>query len=105
MLETSVSRLLMMLLGALVAALLGSTLHIAWEAQSQHAHAGLVRNLAVVDRSIFNSIVIIRNQVPRSQTALVSSDDPRPVLIQARQEAETKLAEALAVLELSLIHI
>jgi methyl-accepting chemotaxis protein len=88
----------MALLGALVIALLGSTLHIAWEAQSRHAHAGLVRKLAAVDRSIFNSIVTIRSQVPRSQTALVGADDPRPTLLKARKEADAELAEALEIL-------
>jgi methyl-accepting chemotaxis protein len=88
----------MALLGALVIALLGSTLHIAWEAQSRHAHAGSVQKLAAVDRSIFNSIVTIRSQVPRSQTALVGADDPRPTLLKARKEADADLAEALEIL-------
>jgi methyl-accepting chemotaxis protein len=97
-LRASISHLLMALLGALVIALLGSTLHIAWEAQSRHAHAGLVQKLAAVDRSIFNAIVTIRSQVPRSQTALVGADDPRPTLLKARREADAELAEALEIL-------
>jgi methyl-accepting chemotaxis protein len=97
-LRASISHLLMALLGALVIALLGSTLHIAWEAQSRHAHAGLVQKLAAVDRSIFNAIVTIRSQVPRSQTALVGADDPRPTLLKARKEADAELAEALEIL-------
>lgn len=98
MLRASISHLLTALLGALVVALSGSTLHIAWEAQSSYAHAGLVRKLAAVDRSIFNSIVKIRSQVPRSQTALVGADDPRPTLLKARKEAEDELAGALETL-------
>ncbi len=99
MLRASISQLLLTLLGGLVATLLGSTLYIAWQAKAHHAHAGLVQRLADADRTLFRAVVDVRSQVPRSQTALVSRDDPGPAIAQAREDADARVADALRILD------
>jgi methyl-accepting chemotaxis protein len=82
-------------LTAVVVSLLGVHLAGDW---SEMAAGGRLVTLAEADRSVFNTMQILRNSRGEVQTALLNLDDPRPKMAELRERVTAKLTEAVAVL-------
>jgi two-component system, sensor histidine kinase len=99
MFQTSIIRFLIASLAVLMTGLFIAALILAIQAWQHYALAGHIARLTDTDRQIFNALVMVRAQVPKSSTALIAEDDPRPVMDAARELASQSLARALAALQ------
>lgn len=99
MFKTSITRFLIASLAVLMTGLFVAALILAIQAWQHYALAGHIARLTDTDRQIFNALVQVRAQVPKSSTALISEDDPRPVMDAARELASQSMARALSALE------
>jgi signal transduction histidine kinase len=79
--------------------LLITALILAVQAWDHYALAGHIARLTDSDRQIFNALVTVRAQVPKSSTALISQDDAIPTIDAAREQASHSIARALSALQ------
>jgi hemerythrin-like metal-binding protein len=99
--KSSVTRLI---LASLLALNLGFAVTVtvllvhAWDS---YALSGRGLALAQMDRQLFDAMVTIRARIAIEQTAVLSEDDPRPILDDARRKAAQAYDQALATLTAS----
>ncbi|MDB5501107.1 MAG: chemotaxis protein [Tardiphaga sp.] len=82
-------------LTAVLVVLLGLQLAKDWR---DMAAAGRLVTLAEADRTLFNSMQVLRNSRGEAQTALLNLDEPLGKLTELRERGAAKLKEAVAVL-------
>jgi methyl-accepting chemotaxis protein len=82
-------------LTAVIVVLLGVQLAKDWR---EMAAAGRLVTLAEADRTVFNTMQLLRNSRGEVQTALLNLDDPLSKVLELKVRAATKFAEAAAVL-------
>jgi signal transduction histidine kinase len=99
MFKSSITKFLIASLGMLMAGLFVTALILAVQAWTNHALAGRIAHLTSTDKTLFNALITVRAQVPKDSTALITQDDPRPVISSSHQEASKAVAIALDALE------
>jgi len=99
MFKSSITKFLIASLGMLMTGLFVTALILAVQAWTNHALAGRIARLTSTDKTLFNALVTVRAQVPKDSTALITQDDPRPVISTSHQEASKAVAIALGALE------
>ncbi len=77
------------------------TLMLAAQAWSNYALAGRIVLLTRTDHALFDALISVRAQIPKDSTALIATDDPRPVIEATHREAERAVLAALAALQAS----
>jgi len=101
MFKSSITKFLIASLGMLMTGLFVTALILALQAWTNHALAGRIARLTSTDKTLFNALITVRAQVPKDSTALITQDDPRPVISATQQEASRAVAIALDALESS----
>jgi signal transduction histidine kinase len=99
MFKSSITKFLIASLGMLMTGLFVTALILAVQAWTSHALAGRIARLTSTDKTLFNALVTVRAQVPKDSTALITQDDPRPVISATHEEASSAVAIALDALE------
>jgi signal transduction histidine kinase len=99
MFKSSITKFLIASLGILMTGLFVTALILAVQAWTNHALAGRIARLTSTDKTLFNALVTVRAQVPKDSTALITQDDPRPVISTTHEEASKAVAIALDALE------
>ena len=99
MFKSSITKFLIASLGILMTGLFVTALILAVQAWTNHALAGRIARLTSTDKTLFNALVTVRAQVPKDSTALITQDDPRPVISATYEEASKAVAIALDALE------
>jgi len=99
MFKSSITKFLIASLGALMTGLFVTALILAIQAWTNHALAGRIARLTSTDKTLFDALITVRAQVPKVSTALITKDDPRPVISATRDEASRAVAIALDALE------
>ena len=99
MFKSSITKFLIASFGMLMTGLFVTALILAVQAWTNHALAGRIARLTSTDKTLFNALVTVRAQVPKDSTALITQDDPRPVISATHEEASRAVAIALAALE------
>jgi signal transduction histidine kinase len=99
MFKSSITKFLIASLGALMTGLFVTALILAVQAWTNHALAGRIARLTSTDKTLFNALITVRAQVPKDSTALITQDDPRPVISATQEEASRAVAIALDALE------
>jgi signal transduction histidine kinase len=99
MFKSSITKFLIASLGALMTGLFVTALILAVQAWTNHALAGRIARLTSTDKTLFNALITVRAQVPKDSTALITQDDPRPVISATQEEASGAVAIALDALE------
>ena len=99
MFKSSITKFLIASLGMLMVGLFVTALILAVQAWTNHALAGRIARLTSTDKTLFNALITVRAQVPKDSTALITQDDPRPVISTSNQEASRAVAIALDALE------
>lgn len=99
MFKSSITKFLIASLGVLMTGLFVTALILAVQAWQNHALAGRIARLTSTDKTLFDALVTVRAQVPKDSTALITQDDPRPVIGAAHAEASRAVAVALDALE------
>lgn len=99
MFKSSITKFLIASLGILMTGLFVTALILAVQAWTNHALAGRIARLTSTDKTLFNALITVRAQVPKDSTALITQDDPRPVISASHQEASKAVAIALEALE------
>jgi two-component system, sensor histidine kinase len=101
MFKSSITKFLIASLGILMTGLFVAALILAVQAWSNYALAGRIARLTSTDHTLFNALVTVRAQIPKDSTALISEDDPRPVIDATHQDASMTVASALAALRVT----
>src|SRR6202166_2098945 len=99
MFKSSITKFLIASLAALMTGLFVTALILAVQAWTTHALAGRIAHLTSTDKTLFNALITVRAQVPKDSTALITQDDPRPVISASHEEASRAVAIALDALE------
>jgi signal transduction histidine kinase len=99
MFKSSITKFLIASLGALMLGLFVTALILAVQAWTNHALAGRIAGLTSTDKTLFAALITVRAQVPKDSTALITQDDPRPVISATQEEASRAVATALDALE------
>jgi signal transduction histidine kinase len=99
MFKSSITKFLIASLGMLMVGLFVTALILAVQAWTNHALAGRIARLTSTDKTLFNALITVRAQVPKDSTALITQDDPRPVISASHQEASRAVAIALDALQ------
>jgi signal transduction histidine kinase len=99
MFKSSITKFLIASLGALMTGLFVTALILAVQAWTNHALAGRIARLTSTDKTLFNALITVRAQVPKDSTALITQDDPRPVISATQEEASRAVTIALDALE------
>jgi len=99
MFKSSITKFLIVSLGILMTGLFVTALILAVQAWTNHALAGRTARLTSTDKTLFDALITVRAQVPKDSTALITQDDPRPVISTSHQEASNAVAVALDALE------
>src|ERR1700674_5159289 len=99
MFKSSITKFLIASLGMLMTGLFVTALILAVQAWTNHALAGRIARLTSTDKTLFDALITVRAQVPKDSTALITQDDPRPVISTSHQEASKAVAIALDALE------
>jgi two-component system, sensor histidine kinase len=99
MFKSSITKFLIASLAALMTGLFVTALILAVQAWTNHALAGRIARLTSTDKTLFNALITVRAQVPKDSTALITQDDPRPVISATQEEASKAVAIALDALE------
>ena len=99
MFKSSITKFLIASLGLLMTGLFVAALILAVQAWTHHALAGRIARLTSTDKTLFDALVTVRAQVPKDSTALITEDDPRPVIGATYQEASKTVTIALEALE------
>jgi methyl-accepting chemotaxis protein len=98
MFATSLTRLLLVLQGLFVVALLTVAVIEAGAAWQRYGSAESTVRLAKADRAVFDGIIAVRDEIPKFQTALLSEDDPHGAIARTGAVAQQKFDAALAAL-------
>lgn len=99
MTKSSVTRLILVSLLALNLGFAVAVTFLMLHAWDGYAVAARGVTLAKVDRLLFDAIVTIRARISVEQTALLSEDDPRPIIEEARRKAATAYDQAMILLD------
>jgi hypothetical protein len=99
MFKSSITKFLIASLGMLMTGLFVTALILAVQAWTNNALAGRIARLTSTDRTLFDALITVRAQVPKDSTALITQDDPRPVISTSHQQASKAVAIALDALE------
>ena len=99
MFKSSITKFLIASLGLLMTGLFVAALILAVQAWTHHALAGRIARLTSTDETLFDALVTVRAQVPKDSTALITEDDPRPVIGATYEEASKTVTIALDALE------
>ena len=99
MFKSSITKFLIASLGILMAGLFVAALILAVEAWTNYALAGRIARLTSTDKTLFEALVTVRAQVPKNSTALITEEDPRPVIGATYADASRTVATALVALE------
>ena len=99
MFKSSITKFLIASLGILMTGLFVTALILAVQAWTNHALAGRIARLTSTDKILFDALVTVRAQVPKDSTALITQDDPRPVIRATQEEASRAVAIVLDALE------
>src|ERR1700675_3118528 len=99
MFKSSITKFLIASLAALMTGLFVTALILAVQAWTNHALAGRIAHLTSTDKTLFNALITVRAQVPKDSTALITQDDPRPVISATQEEASKAVAIALDALD------
>jgi signal transduction histidine kinase len=99
MFKSSITKFLIASLGLLMTGLFVAALILAVQAWTHHALAGRIARLTSTDKTLFDALVTVRAQVPKDSTALITQDDPRPVIGATYEEASKTVTIALDALE------
>src|ERR1700681_353916 len=99
MFKSSITKFLIASLGILMTGLFVAALILAAEAWTNYALAGRIARLTSTDKTLFDALVTVRAQVPKDSTALITEDDPRPVIAATYADASRTVAAALDALE------
>jgi two-component system, sensor histidine kinase len=98
MFKSSITKFLIASLGILMTGLFVTALILAVQAWTNYALAGRIARLTSTDKTLFNALITVRAQVPKDSTALITQDDPRPVISATHEEASRAVAIALDAL-------
>jgi two-component system, sensor histidine kinase len=99
MFKSSITKFLIASLGVLMAGLFITALILAVEAWTHYVLAGRISRLTSTDETLFDAMVSVRAQIPKNSTALITDDDPRPVIGAAYEDASRTVTTALDELE------
>jgi signal transduction histidine kinase len=99
MFKSSITKFLIASLGILMTGLFVAALILAVEAWTNYALAGRIARLTSTDKTLFEALVTVRAQVPKNSTALITEEDPRPVIGATYADASRTVAAALVALE------
>jgi signal transduction histidine kinase len=99
MFKSSITKFLIASLGMLMTGLFVAALILAVQAWTNYSLAGRIARLTSTDKTLFDALITVRAQVPKDSTALITQDDPRPVISTSHQEASKAVAIALDALE------
>ncbi len=99
MFKSSITKFLIASLGILMTGLFVAALILAVEAWTNYALAGRIARLTSTDKTLFDALVTVRAQVPKNSTALITEEDPRPVIGATYADATRTVATALVALE------
>jgi two-component system, sensor histidine kinase len=99
MFKSSITKFLIASLGMLMTGLFVAALILAVQAWTNYSLAGRIARLTSTDKTLFDALITVRAQVPKDSTALITQDDPRPVISSSHQEASKAVAIALDALE------
>jgi two-component system, sensor histidine kinase len=99
MFKSSITKFLIASLGILMTGLFVAALILAVEAWTNYALAGRIARLTSTDKTLFDALVTVRAQVPKNSTALITEEDPRPVIGATYADASRTVATALVALE------
>src|ERR1700674_2357242 len=99
MFKSSITKFLIASLGILMTGLFVAALILAVEAWTNYALAGRIARLTSTDKTLFDALVTVRAQVPKNSTALITEEDPRPVIGATYADASRTVASALAALQ------
>src|SRR5260370_26670739 len=99
MFNSSITKFLIASLGSLRSGLFVAALILAVEAWTNYALAGRSARLTSTDKTLFDALVTVRAQVPKNSTALITEEDPRPVIGATYADASRTVTTALHALE------
>jgi two-component system, sensor histidine kinase len=99
MFKSSITKFLITSLAALMTGLFLTALILAVQAWTNYALAGRIARLTSTDKTLFNALITVRAQVPKDSMALITQDDPRPVINTTQEQASKAVAIALDALE------
>jgi len=98
MVKISIIRRMTLSVAAIIIGLVSSLTLVLFQEWSRFSEAERVEKLTDMDRALFDSIVAIRARISIEQTALLSNDDPRAVIDEARRKAAVSYEQAMAAL-------
>src|ERR1700692_1825155 len=99
MFKSSITKFLIASLGILMTGLFAAPLILAGEPWTNYDLAGRTARLTSTDKTLFDALVTVRAQVPKNSTALITEEDPRPVIGATYADASRTVATALVALE------
>src|ERR1700736_201143 len=99
MFKSSITKFLIASLGILMTGLFFAALILAVEAWTNYVLAGRISRLTSTDKTLFDALVTVRAQVPKNSTALITEEDPRPVIGATYADASRTVATAPVALE------
>ena len=99
MFRTSIERLLLFAQWTLTLALVTVLSVTAWTAWQNFRDAERTLSLARLDHAVFETIVIMRGQISKVQTALLSAEQPTSAITQNRNDAEQGMKRVLVALK------
>src|ERR1700716_4145907 len=99
MFKSSITKFLIASLGILMIGLFVAALILSVQGGTPYALAGRIARLNSTDKTLFDALVTVRAQVPKNSTALITEEDPRPVIGATYADASRTVATALVALE------
>ena len=96
MFRTSISRLLIVLQSCLLIGLLAVTAVVAINAWRDYGAAREILDGTKTNRALFKAMIDVRAQIGKTQTALVSQDNPTGAVNDVRQRADAAFTVAMA---------
>jgi signal transduction histidine kinase len=96
--KSSITKFLIASLALLMTALLVAAVILSVQALRNYELAGRIVRLTVTERALFDALVAVRAQVPKSSTALIADEDPQSVIHESQRQAARSIAGALGAL-------
>ncbi|HXP95348.1 MAG TPA: methyl-accepting chemotaxis protein [Telmatospirillum sp.] len=103
MFRTSIERLLLFAQWALTLALITALSVTAWTAWRNYQDASRTLVLTHLDHALFEATVVMRGQISKVQTELLTTDQPGPAIAKTQEEAEQGLRTVLDILQQSVL--
>ena len=99
MFRNSISRLIISLQSLLLIGFVSVTGVLAFMSWHSSDNASAILNATRADQSLFSAVLGVRQQISKTQTALVSQDDPTAAFAETRAIADESFDTAMAALE------